>query len=134
ADVMPLQDENRIIARLGLERLGDTKKAGIVALKKVAELTGPVSAYHVGFVLGPRINAVGRIDDAAVALELLLENDELKAMELAKRIDIINTERKAEQVRIVEEAIRMVREQGQDKNNVILVGHESWHAGVVGIV
>jgi single-stranded-DNA-specific exonuclease len=134
ADVMPLLDENRIIARHGLERLGDSKKAGIIALKKVAELTGAVSSYHVGFLLGPRINAVGRIDDAAVALELLLENDELKADVLAKRIDVINTERKAEQVRIVEEAIRMVREKGQDKNNVILVGHESWHAGVVGIV
>jgi single-stranded-DNA-specific exonuclease len=134
ADVMPLLDENRIIARHGLERLGDSKKAGIIALKNVAELTGPVSSYHVGFVLGPRINAVGRIDDAAVALELLLSNDVLKATELAQRIDVINTERKVEQVRIVEEAIRMVREKGQDKNNVILVGHESWHAGVVGIV
>jgi single-stranded-DNA-specific exonuclease len=134
ADVMPLLDENRIIARHGLARLTDTKKAGLRALKEVAEVTGVVTSYHVGFVLGPRINAAGRIDDAALALELLLESDDLKAMEIAKRIDVINFERRAEQSRILEEATAMVIDKGQDKNNVILVGHESWHAGVVGIV
>jgi single-stranded-DNA-specific exonuclease len=134
ADVMPLQDENRIIAKFGLERLTHTTKPGLVALKKVTELAGPVTSYHVGFVLGPRLNAAGRIDDAAISLELLLETDELKATELAQRIDVINSERRAEQMRIVEEAIRMVQEKGQDKRNVILVGHKSWHAGVVGIV
>jgi len=134
ADVMPLLGENRIIAKHGLERLSDSKKAGIQALKAVAEVQGPVTAYHVGFVLGPRINAAGRIDDAALALELLLETDDLKAMAVAKQIDVINAERRAEQNRIIEEAIAMVREKGQEKNNVILVGHESWHAGVVGIV
>jgi single-stranded-DNA-specific exonuclease len=134
ADVMPLLDENRIIARHGLARLGDTKKVGLQALKKVTDITGPVSAYQVGFVLGPRLNAAGRIDDAALALSLLLENDELKAMELAQQIDVINSERRAEQTRIIEEAVRMVEEKGQDKRNVILVAHQSWHAGVVGIV
>jgi single-stranded-DNA-specific exonuclease len=134
ADVMPLLDENRIIARHGLARLGDTKKVGLQALKKVTEITGAVSAYHVGFVLGPRLNAAGRIDDAALALSLLLENDELKAMEFAQQIDVINSERRAEQTRIIEEAVRMVEEKGQDKRNVILVAHQSWHAGVVGIV
>lgn len=134
ADVMPLLDENRIIARHGLERLTDSKKAGIQALKKVSEIEGPVTAYHVGFRLGPRINAAGRIDDAALALELLLETDELKAMQLAQQIDVINTERRTEQERIIQEAILMVLEKGQDRRNVILVGHQSWHAGVVGIV
>ncbi len=134
ADVMPLQGENRIISKFGLERLTDSRKAGIQALKRVAEIVGPVTAHHVGFVIGPRINAAGRIDDAALALDLLLENDELKAIQLAKQIDVINSERRAEQNRIVDEAIAMVLEKGQDKNNVILVGHESWHAGVVGIV
>lgn len=134
ADVMPLLDENRIIAKFGLERLGDTKKIGLQALKKVTEVSGPVSSYHVGFVLGPRLNAAGRIDDAALALDLLLENDEKRAMELAEKIDVINTARRNEQIRIIEEAVKMVVEKGQDKRNVILVGHPSWHAGVVGIV
>lgn len=134
ADVMPLLDENRIIAYHGLQRLTDTKKAGLKALKQVTEISGAVTAYHVGFVLGPRLNAAGRIDDAALALDLLLENDELKAMELAKQIDVINSERRAEQTRIIEEAVAMVQEKGHDKRNVILVGHKSWHAGVVGIV
>lgn len=134
ADVMPLVDENRIIARHGLERLTESKKAGIAALKRVVELDGPVTAYHVGFVLGPRLNAAGRIDDAALALDLLLESDETRAMDLARQIDKINGERKAEQDRIVEEAVRMVTEKGHDEKNVILVGHESWHPGIVGIV
>ncbi|HWA84065.1 MAG TPA: single-stranded-DNA-specific exonuclease RecJ [Fimbriimonadaceae bacterium] len=134
ADVMPLLDENRIIARFGLERLTDSRKVGIQALKRVSEIEGPVTAYHVGFRLGPRINAAGRIDDAALALELLLETDETRATKLAQQIDAINTERRAEQERIIQEAILMVTEKGQDKNNVIFVGHQSWHAGVVGIV
>lgn len=134
ADVMPLLGENRIIARHGLERLGDSRKAGIQALKKVAEVFGAVTAYHVGFVLGPRLNAAGRIDDAALALDLLLESDEIRAMELATQIDAINSERRNEQKRIIEEATAMVLEKGQDKKNIILVGHKSWHAGVVGIV
>ncbi|HVT13513.1 MAG TPA: single-stranded-DNA-specific exonuclease RecJ [Fimbriimonadaceae bacterium] len=134
ADVMPLLDENRIIARHGLERLTDSRKVGIQALKRVSEIEGPVTAYHVGFRLGPRINAAGRIDDAALALELLLETDETRAAKLAQQIDAINTERRAEQERIIQEAILMVTEKGQDKNNVIFVGHQSWHAGVVGIV
>jgi single-stranded-DNA-specific exonuclease len=134
ADVMPLLGENRIIARHGLERLGDSRKAGIQALKRVAEIAGAVSAYHVGFVLGPRLNAAGRIDDAALALDLLLESDDARALEIAQQIDAINLERRIEQKRIIEEATAMVLEKGQDKRNVILVGHKSWHAGVVGIV
>ena len=134
ADVMPLVDENRIIAKFGLERLTESKKIGIKALKQVTNTEGPVSAYHVGFVLGPRLNAAGRIDDAALALQLLLEVDELKAMELAQQIEVINGERRAEQQRILEEAIRMVEEKGLQDKNLIMVGHESWHSGVVGIV
>lgn len=134
ADVMPLQGENRIIAKFGLERLTETTKPGLVALKRVSEIDGPVTAYHVSFGLGPRLNAAGRIDDAALALELLLSNDPERSMALAQRVDAINKARRAEQERITEEAIRMVEEQGQDQRNVILVGHSSWHAGVVGIV
>ncbi len=134
ADVMPLVGENRIIAKFGLERLSDTKKIGLQALKKVTELTGKITAYHVGFVLGPRLNAAGRIDDAAIALQLLLETDELKAMELAQQIEVINVARRAETQRILEEAVAMVQEKGLDGKNLILIGNEGWHAGIVGIV
>lgn len=134
ADVMPLQGENRIIAKFGLEQLTETRKVGIQALKREAKINGPVRSYHVGFLLGPRLNAAGRIEDAATALQLLLENDELKASELATQIEAINARRREEQKQIVDEAIALVIEKGFDKKNVILVGKEGWHPGIVGIV
>lgn len=134
ADVMPLLDENRIIARFGLQRLTETTKPGLVALKRVSDIGGAVNAHDVSFGLGPRINAAGRIDDAALAFELLLSTDPARAMVLAQKVDAINKARRAEQDRITEEAVRMVEEQGQDRRNVILIGHSSWHAGIVGIV
>lgn len=138
ADVMPLQGENRIIAKFGLERLGDTKKVGIKALKQAAQMKvdegQPLRAYHVGFVLGPRLNAAGRIDDAALALKLLLTNDAAEASEIAGFIEEVNMARRAEQDRILEEAVQQVVDRGAQEKNVILVGARGWHAGVVGIV
>jgi single-stranded-DNA-specific exonuclease len=138
ADVMPLIDENRIIARFGLERLADTKKAGLQALIREANINTEnlktMRAYHVGFVLGPRLNAAGRIDDAAIALKLLLENDPVEADRLAKQIEQVNTARRSEQLRICEEAAQMVTDCGFEQRNVIMVANEGWHAGIVGIV
>ncbi|MEI8281494.1 MAG: DHH family phosphoesterase, partial [Armatimonadota bacterium] len=69
ADVMPLVEDNRIIAKFGLERLTESKKKGLMALKEISEITGKVTSYDVGFKLGPRLNAAGRVDDAALALQ-----------------------------------------------------------------
>ena len=138
ADVMPLIGENRIIAKFGLERLADTRKPGLRALIEAANITvdpgKPLKASHVGFQLGPRLNAAGRIDDAAMALNLLLENDPSAATALARQIENVNTNRKAEQQKVMDEAAEMVLEQGSDKRNVIVVAKEGWHAGIVGIV
>ncbi|HEY0866260.1 MAG TPA: single-stranded-DNA-specific exonuclease RecJ, partial [Fimbriimonas sp.] len=136
ADVMPLRGENRIIARFGLERLADTKKAGLQALKEVAGLEAgkPVRAYHVGFVLGPRLNATGRIDDAATALKLLMTTDANEARSLALQIEQFNIARRAEQDRIIEEAVQMVVETQSHLKNVIVVSNPGWHTGLVGIV
>jgi len=138
ADVMPLIDENRIIARFGLQRLAESKKAGIRALMREAKVTlepgKPLRSYHVGFILGPRLNAAGRLDDAALALRLLLENDDDKASELARVIEGVNTNRRAEQQRVLDEAIEMVNSQALNERNVIMVGSDGWHAGIVGIV
>lgn len=134
ADVMDLDDENRIIARFGLERLGETKKAGIRALKQLAKIEDVVSAYHVGYLLGPRLNAAGRIDDAALSLDLLLEINEVKAGELAAQIDQLNTARREEQERICQAAVQSVIDAGDQDKPVIIVAGEGWHKGIVGIV
>lgn len=135
ADVMPLIGENRIIAKFGLEALSTTQKEGLKALKEITEISGKrLSGYHVGFILGPRLNAVGRIDDAAMALQLLIESDPERAKELAEQIDKLNTARKLEQDRIIKEAIEMVLANHLHENKVLMVGNQGWNAGIVGIV
>jgi len=138
ADVMPLVGENRIIAKFGLARLADSKKVGIRALIQEAKIAvepgKPLRSSHVGFQLGPRLNAAGRISDAALALNLLLENDEGIAGDIARQIEEVNQERKAEQQRVMDEAIEMVLTAGSMDRNVIVVAREGWHAGIVGIV
>ncbi|MGV3614912.1 MAG: single-stranded-DNA-specific exonuclease RecJ [Fimbriimonas sp.] len=138
ADVMPLRDENRIIARHGLAHLGETKKVGLRALMREAKLNveegKPLRAYHVGYVLGPRLNAAGRLADADLALQLLIESDEEKAADYARRIEEINFERKSAQQRVVDEATDMVLTKGWHERNVIVVGNAGWHSGIVGIV
>ena len=134
ADVMPLIGENRIIAKFGLERLTQTKRPGLRALLEVAEVKGAVTAGHIGFQLGPRLNAAGRIEDAASSLALLLETDPLRAAMEANRINDINRRRREEQEQIMLEAVERVRELGHDRRNVIVVGGAGWHTGIVGIV
>jgi single-stranded-DNA-specific exonuclease len=134
ADVMPLRDENRIIAHFGLGRLAETRKIGLQALMRAANVAGPLRSYHVGFVLGPRLNAAGRIDDAALALELLIEQDESRADDLAKRIEAINLQRRTEQQKMIEQAEEIVLSSGHHERNVIVVANEGWHTGIVGIV
>jgi len=133
-DVMDLQGENRIIAAFGLQQLTDTKKAGLRALKEVAEMKGPVTTYALGYVLGPRLNAAGRVDDAAIALELMLETDPERALDIARRIEALNLQRREEQERIFAEAIERVTAEGAEERPVIVVSGEGWHKGIVGIV
>ena len=133
ADVMPLVEDNRIIAKFGLERLTESKKKGIIALKEISEIKGKVGSYDVGFKLGPRLNAAGRIDDAALALQLLLSEDDESARALASELDRHNTDRRAVQEDMIAEAIAMV-EALPSLPNALLIFNEKWHAGVVGIV
>lgn len=138
ADVMPLTGENRIIARFGLERLAETKKAGIQALMRAAQMTlqpgKPLRSSDVGWRLGPRLNAAGRIDDAALSLRLLLATQLEEADALANEIEGVNTARKAEQLRILEEAIERAESENAHLRNVLVVAGEGWHSGIVGIV
>lgn len=136
ADVMPLEGENRVIVALGLPELRQSKKAGIVALKEVSDLAEAPTLVtsDIGFRLGPRINAVGRIDDASIALDLLLTDNLTEARNIAKRLDDVNQERKEMQAKALEGAIESVLAQGLHERNVIFVHSKEWHSGLVGIV
>jgi single-stranded-DNA-specific exonuclease len=136
ADVMPLIDENRIIAKHGLIALRDTKKPGLRALKEVAEIEPgrALNTHVIGFVLGPRLNATGRVDDSAISLQLLLEQDETEAKRIASIVDNLNRERKAEQERTIEEALALCAETGAAEKYIVIVCKEGWHPGIVGIV
>ncbi len=132
ADVVPLTGENRILVRAGLERLPATTKVGLRALMEVAAVGRPVTPYHVGFRLGPRLNAAGRLGDAMAALELLLTDDAERAKQLAQMLDAHNAERQQIEERIVAEAVAMAAERPSDR--VLVLASESWHVGVIGIV
>lgn len=136
ADVMPLIDENRVITKFGLIQLAASNKKGVRALLDIADLTGKpyLTARHIGFQIGPRINAVGRIDDAAHALDLLLTEDATEAARLAALLDAHNEERRAEQNRILDEATENVIARGPLETKAIVVANTGWHPGVIGIV
>ena len=132
ADIVPLTGENRILVRTGLERLPHTQKIGLRALMDVANVPDKVSPYHVGFRIGPRLNAAGRLSDATAALELLLTDDAARARELAGLLNDHNAERQRIEGRIVDEAIAMARARESDRVHVL--AKDGWHVGVIGIV
>lgn len=138
ADVMPLVGENRVIAKLGLRELSTTKKVGLQALFSVSQLSQAASrgfdAQHVSYQIAPRLNAAGRIDDAVVSLDLLLSETLEEALPLAQRLENFNQERKAEQERIIAEAIEQVEANNLETAPIIIVIGEGWHKGVIGIV
>lgn len=135
ADVMPLVGENRVITRFGLAQLAGTRKAGLLALMDVSGAREKrLTARTIGFQLGPRINAVGRIDDAGLALDLLLTEDRVEARKLADILDQHNTDRRAEQNRMLEEALEEAEMQVRAGSPVIVLAREGWHPGIIGIV
>lgn len=134
ADVVPLVGENRAFVKHGLDAVLSSRKTGIKSLLKVANLTGkPLTTYHLGFVLGPRINAVGRMGDATKALELLLTADEALAEKIVAQMERHNAERKAEQDRILQEALAQVEAKDLETTRVLVLAAEGWSTGVVGI-
>lgn len=136
ADIAPLVGENRILAKHGLDELNRRGRVGLKALMEVAGLTGKdISSGHIGFVLGPRINAMGRVGSPQKALDLLLTDDEPDAIRLAKVLDTENRNRQKIEARILEEALSKVeREVNFKHHRVIVLASENWHPGVIGIV
>jgi single-stranded-DNA-specific exonuclease len=138
ADMVPLLGENRAIAKLGLEALPHTPSPGLRALMRQARVRPPLSAADVGFRIGPRINAVGRLDDARSALDLLLCRDPATAGRLAAELDRWNRERQEEEMRVLETAREQVlaRDRGGTVDGmapILVAWSETWHRGVVGI-
>jgi len=135
ADVAPLTGENHILCSHGLEVMAESAKPGLVALKSVANVDGKINAQTVGFSLGPRLNAAGRMGKADAGLHLLTSVDLNEAMAMAKDIDQINTERKETQKLTQEEAEYLIdREVDLANDRVIVLASDNFHAGVIGIV
>lgn len=134
ADLVPLVNENRILAFHGLKAISQSKRPGITALKKIAGITNAVSEEDIGFLIGPRINAVGRLQSAYPALELLLSEDREQAESIATEINEINQERQKIVGDITEEAIGHVEANIEANKRVIVVAKEGWNEGVLGIV
>jgi single-stranded-DNA-specific exonuclease len=135
ADIVPLTGENRILVSAGLERLNTTQRPGLVALKKVAQSPAKLGTYEVGFQLGPRLNAAGRLETAEEALRLLLARDVAEATPIAQNLDSRNRERQKIERTIVEEVTGALRAKFNPQTDFVIVeGQLLWHIGVVGIV
>ncbi len=135
ADQVPLTGENRILVDSGLKILNETDRPGLIALKEVALTKVEVGVYEVGFQLGPRLNAAGRLESANAALDLLLAPDADTAKRLARDLDEQNKERQNTQKEITDHLIDGLRLRfDPEKDFAIVEGQAHWHLGVVGIV
>ena len=135
ADLVPLTGENRILVVAGLERLNQTRRPGLLALKEVAGISGPIGVSEVGFQLGPRLNAAGRMETAEASLRLLLAETAAEARPLAEQLDLQNRERQQIECGITEQVLGTVRSKFNPAEDYVIVeGELLWHIGVVGIV
>ncbi len=135
ADLVPLSGENRILAWAGLHQLNQSQRPGIVALNKAAQITDKIGVYEVGFQLGPRLNAAGRLENAEESLKLLLAQTLDEALPVAKQLDLRNRERQKIEKTIVEQALTALRAKFDPNDHFVIVeGQVPWHIGVVGIV
>ncbi|MEZ6004890.1 MAG: single-stranded-DNA-specific exonuclease RecJ [Planctomycetota bacterium] len=135
-DVVPLEQENRVLAHFGLKSLGAARLPGFRALLEVADLKGrPLTAEDVAFQIGPRINAAGRLDTAARAVEVLLAEDDVAARLAAGRLDQFNKQRRELERALLDQALAQARPFGEDPEcPVIVIGDQGWHQGLVGII
>lgn len=134
-DVVDLVNENRIIVKEGLKRLNNTKNLGIKSLIKANNLQDKIlNEYHLGFVIGPCINATGRLETADLALELLMSDNEKASNELAQRLLTLNRERQEMTNVSLEKVIDIIRDKGYEKDKVLFVYEPSIHESLAGIV
>jgi single-stranded-DNA-specific exonuclease len=135
ADIAPLRGENRVLVRYGLRMLGETRNVGLRALVRATGLDGKaITAGRVGFILAPRLNAVGRLGYAIRGVELLTSEDEHAANAIARELEELNRERQAIDRATLEQAREMASRLDLDGTYGIVLAREGWHPGVIGIV
>ncbi len=135
SDVMPLINENRAFVALGLEKLQTTENIGINALIEQAGIAGKtIDSISVGFIIAPRINACGRLDNAKRAVDMLITDDYEFAESTAKWLCEVNSKRQSMETKIFEEAVSIIEQNSLYKDRVIVIANEGWHHGVIGIV
>ncbi len=132
-DVVPLVGLNRAFVTQGLKIMAKRQNPGLVALADVARVDSRLTEYHAGFLLGPRVNAGGRVGEAPMGSRLLMTQDPTEAAELAGRLDEWNTERREIEAQVLDVAMAQAEEFGSDAALIIASG-DGWHAGVIGIV
>ena len=132
SDIVPLVDENRVIAKLGLKLIEKTKNIGLKTLLNIADLK-KIDSNAISFGVAPRINACGRMGFQEEALQLFLTEDSEKATTIAKRLVQFNQERQAKEKQIFEEVIEKIEKDNKDKKCIVLA-EENWHHGIIGIV
>ncbi|HHO77175.1 MAG TPA: single-stranded-DNA-specific exonuclease RecJ [Deltaproteobacteria bacterium] len=133
ADVVALSGINRILVKEGLNVLNTAARVGISALARVSGINRKLFSRDIGFILGPRINAAGRVSDARKAFELLTTQDEREAQSLANELNELNRHRQIKEQKVLKEVLLML-DQGSHIGKVIVVAGTDWHTGVIGIV
>lgn len=135
SDIVPINDENRVLTHFGLQKLNQNPRPGLKALKDIAAIKNDMDVSAVVFTLGPRINAAGRVAHARAAVELLLAKTEEEANNLAEKINLKNNTRREFDLSITEEAIAMIEaDEVLKKANATVLFKDTWHKGVIGIV
>lgn len=135
ADMVPLTDENRYIVKYGINKLKTTSNVGLKALMSVCSLAPEaLNSTNVSFVIAPRLNSAGRMAKADMSVELLLEKDLAKAIRAAENLNECNRMRQAEEQRILDESLDIIRQNSRENDDFILVAKKGWLHGVIGIV
>jgi len=135
ADIVPITGENRILAYYGLQRLNKNPRPGIKAILELAQVKRELTVTDVVFIIGPRINAAGRIQDARQAVDLLISENRTNALVEGKSINVTNQERKDLDLKITEHALQLIQEDSRFRNRkTTVLFHKEWSKGVIGIV
>ncbi|NLI58581.1 MAG: single-stranded-DNA-specific exonuclease RecJ [Clostridium sp.] len=136
ADVMPLTGENRILVKYGIKKINNTSNVGLKSLMKEVGIFGKkITSRDIGYIIAPRLNAAGRIGDAAMVVELLTTEDEVKANEIASKLNEHNKKRQEIETEIFEEVISKIEKESYiKKSSIMVVSGRDWHQGVIGIV
>ncbi len=134
ADIVPIVEENRVLAFYGLKHLNENPRIGMKALMREHKNFGAMNITDVVFTIAPRINAAGRMKHAHNAVSLLIEENQNQAVKTANEIEEYNTERRSEDQRIAKEALVQIKEQKEEESASTVVYHPEWHKGVIGIV